>query len=407
MLAASVPVFDRNQAISAYMIFAEREEIFKHPIFMGVNRFDGATNIPELDVVNSIGIAGLADGRDIYIPVNHLAIFGDIAGQSDVPPEKIVLVLDRGVEPTDENLGRIAALKVQGFRIAFREISPADFGHYRRIFKLTDILFLDYGEKNMAATRQFVEKYFPDVRVLVSGISTQEEFDDAREDVKTEYFEGNFFKVRSAENDTEVSPLKATYIQLLNVVNQPDFDLTDASKVIGQDAALVVSLLEMVNRMTVNKGINSVNMAAAMLGQRELQLWINTAVTRELCSDKPSEVMRLSMIRAKFFENLAPVFSLAPKRSELFLLGMFSLLNVMLDLPMEEALKKVKVDKEIENALLNAAGPLYPVYTFALDYELASWAEVSRQILVGNLDEAAIYKAYLDALQWYRDILGK
>lgn len=407
MLAASVPVFDRNQAISAYMIFAEREEIFKHPIFMGVNRFDGATNIPELDVVNSIGIAGLADGRDIYIPVNHLAIFGDIAGQSDVPPEKIVLVLDRGVEPTDENLGRIAALKVQGFRIAFREISPADFGHYRRIFKLTDILFLDYGEKNMAATRQFVEKYFPDVRVLVSGISTQEEFDDAREDVKTEYFEGNFFKVPSAENDTEVSPLKATYIQLLNVVNQPDFDLTDASKVIGQDAALVVSLLEMVNRMTVNKGINSVNMAAAMLGQRELQLWINTAVTRELCSDKPSEVMRLSMIRAKFFENLAPVFSLAPKRSELFLLGMFSLLNVMLDLPMEEALKKVKVDKEIENALLNAAGPLYPVYTFALDYELASWAEVSRQILVGNLDEAAIYKAYLDALQWYRDILGK
>ena len=374
---------------------------------MGVNRFDGATNIPELDVVNSIGIAGLADGRDIYIPVNHLAIFGDIAGQSDVPPEKIVLVLDRGVEPTDENLGRIAALKVQGFRIAFREISPADFGHYRRIFKLTDILFLDYGEKNMAATRQFVEKYFPDVRVLVSGISTQEEFDDAREDVKTEYFEGNFFKVPSAENDTEVSPLKATYIQLLNVVNQPDFDLTDASKVIGQDAALVVSLLEMVNRMTVNKGINSVNMAAAMLGQRELQLWINTAVTRELCSDKPSEVMRLSMIRAKFFENLAPVFSLAPKRSELFLLGMFSLLNVMLDLPMEEALKKVKVDKEIENALLNAAGPLYPVYTFALDYELASWAEVSRQILVGNLDEAAIYKAYLDALQWYRDILGK
>ena len=372
MLAASVPVFDRNQAISAYMIFAEREEIFKHPIFMGVNRFDGATNIPELDVVNSIGIAGLADGRDIYIPVNHPAIFGDIAGQSDVPPEKIVLVLD-----------------------------------YRRIFKLTDILFLDYGEKNMAATRQFVEKYFPDVRVLVSGISTQEEFDDAREDVKTEYFEGNFFKVPSAENDTEVSPLKATYIQLLNVVNQPDFDLTDASKVIGQDAALVVSLLEMVNRMTVNKGINSVNMAAAMLGQRELQLWINTAVTRELCSDKPSEVMRLSMIRAKFFENLAPVFSLAPKRSELFLLGMFSLLNVMLDLPMEEALKKVKVDKEIENALLNAAGPLYPVYTFALDYELASWAEVSRQILVGNLDEAAIYKAYLDALQWYRDILGK
>lgn len=79
----------------------------------------------------------------------------------------------------------------------------------------------------------------------------------------------------------------------------------------------------MVNRMTVNSGITTIRHAAAMLGQKELKRWINTAVVNQLYADKPSEITRLSLIRAKFAENLAPLFQLQNKTEELFLMGLF------------------------------------------------------------------------------------
>lgn len=89
------------------------------------------------------------------------------------------------------------------------------------------------------------------------------------------------------KGEAKVSPLKVNYIELLNIVNEPDFDLTKAADVIGRDTALVISLLKMVNHMTVNSEITSIRHAAAMLGQKELKKWINTAVTSQLCADRP------------------------------------------------------------------------------------------------------------------------
>jgi EAL and modified HD-GYP domain-containing signal transduction protein len=193
---------------------------------------------------------------------------------------------------------------------------------------------------------------------------------------------------------------------LLRVVNQPDFDLTDAADVIGRDTALVLSLLEMVNHMTRNSEITSVRHAAAMLGQKELKRWINTAVTRELCADKPSEITRLSLIRAKFCENLAPVYEMAGLSAELFLMGLFSILDIMLDKPMDEALKTVQVSKNIEDALARGTGELAPVLNFVKEYEDASWREVSRLMVLGNIDIEPVYQAYIEALRWYRDLLS-
>ena len=183
------------------------------------------------------------------------------------------------------------------------------------------------------------------------------------------------------------------------------FDLQDAADVIGKDAALVISMLEMVNHMAVNSEITSVRHAAAMLGQKELKRWINTAVTKELCSDKPSEITRISMVRAKFAENLAACFDMAGLSSELFLAGLFSLLDIMLDQTMEQSLGLVHVSKRIEDVLLNNTGELWPVMNFLYEYENASWQEVSRLMIMEKLDMDSVYEAYTDALRWYRDLI--
>ncbi|MDE7114552.1 MAG: HDOD domain-containing protein, partial [Acetatifactor sp.] len=193
----------------------------------------------------------------------------------------------------------------------------------------------------------------------------------------------------------------------LNIVNADDFDLQRAADIIGRDTALTISLLGMVNRMTVNSEIASIRHAAAMLGQKELKRWINTAVAGELYADKPSEVTRLSLLRARFAENLAGGFGLAMQKDELFLMGLFSVLDVILEKPMKEALEYMKVAGEIKKALLDQSGILAPVYEFMLQYECADWQEVSRQLILKNLDTDAVQNAYTDALEWYRNLIMK
>ena len=217
-------------------------------------------------------------------------------------------------------------------------------------------------------------------------------------------YEGKFYRVPITKGQTDVAPLKGNYIDLLNIVNSPDFELTTAADIIGRDTALTIDLLKMVQPLAVNSEITSIRHAAAMLGQRELKKWINTAVANALYADKPNEVTRLSLLRAKFAENLAESFGLKARKDELFLMGLFSVLDVILEKPMEEALQVVHVSGEISNALIYRIGVLAPVYEFLLQYETANWAEVSRQMLLKEIDMDAVYDAYVAALKWYHTV---
>ena len=95
---------------------------------------------------------------------------------------------------------------------------------------------------------------------------------------------------------------------------------------------------------------------------------------------------------------------MAIKSSELFLMGLFSVLDVILDMPMEEALEVVKVSPAISDALVNGKGDLALVLEFMKRYENADWQEVSRLMVIHKIEMDQVYKAYVDSLTWYRDI---
>ena len=156
--------------------------------------------------------------------------------------------------------------------------------------------------------------------------------------------------------------------------------------------------------MTINSQITSLRHATAMLGQKELKKWINTAVVHEMYSERPSEMTRLSLIRAKFAENLAPVFGQEGQAQELFLVGLFSVLDVIMEKSMSEALKVIKVSKNISDALIDRQGNMALVLDFMLRYESADWQEVSRQMILQKIDVGPVYEAYMGALLWYRKI---
>ncbi|MCR5656145.1 MAG: HDOD domain-containing protein [Butyrivibrio sp.] len=405
MLASLIPLFDDDMKVCAYSVFAQRENHLMHPHLMGTGFLDNVVNIVGLDIVDSIGTNVLSGDKEVFVEINNISIFANIEDQCNAPKSRIVLLLDNSVLPEEPYLARLWDLRGQGYKIAIRKLSGNQFDSYRPILGMCDYILLDHRKINIRSARLYFKKAFPDIKMCAVGVDTLDDYERLTSDGSYDLYEGAFFRVPVEDSERTVSPLKITYIELLNVVNNPDFDLQDAADVIGKDAALVISMLEMVNHMSINSEITSVRHAAAMLGQKELKKWINTAVTKELCADKPSEITRISMVRAKFAENLADVYDMKNLSSELFLMGLFSLLDIMIDQTMEQSLKLVHVSKKIEDALLNNTGELWPVLDFIFNYENASWQEVSRLMILNNIDMDKVYDAYTGALRWYRDLI--
>lgn len=406
MLLTMIPLFDEKMAVRAYSIFSQKNNFLLNPLMLGSGQYDGASSIPGLEVIQSMGLETISDDKEVFVPISNISVFTDIENQCEVARERIVLLIDNTIPPVEMYINRLKELKEQGFKLAIRKLAVVDFENYREILKLMDYVLLNNRKIAIDKAKIYFGKLFPNVKLCAGGIESMDIFNELKSVGGYELYEGTFYRVAITKGQTEVAPLKVNYIELLKIVNNENFELTDAADIIGRDTALTISLIKMVNRMTVNSGITSIRHAAAMLGQRELKKWINTAVTGALYADKPNEITRLSLLRAKFAENLAPLFGLAMKKEELFLLGLFSVLDVILEKPMEEALDMIKVAGEIKDALVNDKGVLAPVYDFMIPYETANWPEVSRQMIIKNVDTDDVYKAYLDSLTWYKDLMG-
>lgn len=407
MLATLIPLFDENLVVNAYSLFTQKKNSFLNPSMLGSGLYDGAATVEGLEVIQSMGVDTISEDIPIFVPVTNISIFSDIDSQCNAPHERLVLLMDNSVLPQETYVKRLKELKDSGYKLAMRKLEVAKFEEYRQILLLVDYIFLNHKKIDITKARIYFQKVYPNIQLCAGNIEDMESFEQLKAEGGYQFYEGPFFRVPINNGQNEVAPLKVNYIQLLSMVNGPDFELTEAADVIGRDTALVISLLKMVNRVTVNSQITSIRHAAAMLGEKELRKWLTTAVAGVLYTDKPNEITRLSLLRAKFAENLAPAFSLAIQSSELFLMGLFSVLDVILEIPMEEALKKVQVSGPIKDALLDKKGPFAKVLDFITEYESAEWQEVSRQMVVQDLSMQQVYDAYIDSLTWYRDMISE
>jgi EAL and modified HD-GYP domain-containing signal transduction protein len=391
--------------VNAYSLFSQKQNYLLNPSMLGTGQNDGATQIPGLEVIQSLGINTLAADKELFVEVSQISIFSDIPEQCNAPHNKLVLLLNNTIKPVEMYINRLKELKQMKYKLAIRKLAVSDFEPYRDIINLMDYIILDSKKLELSKAKIYFEKIYPKQQLIAGNIQSVEIFEKLKSEGGYFLYEGEFFRVPINKGQNEVTPLKVNYIELLNMVNSGNFELTKAADIIGRDTALVIALLKIVNRMARNSEITSIRHAAAMLGQKELKRWINTAVANELYADKPNEITRVSLIRAKFAENLAAAFGLGAKSSELFLMGLFSVLDVILDRSMKEALDIIKVSNDISDALINHKGKLSPVLDFVLQYEAGNWQEVSRLMIIEDIDMSVVNGAYLQTLQWYKELI--
>lgn len=376
-----------------------------NPSLLGSRQFDGAAYVDGLELIQELGTTTLSGGKPIFVSLNNISIFSSLESECKNTNHAPILLIDQTFPPVSMYTDRIRELREFGYHFAIRNLPVHCYEDYAPILSQMDYVLIDCQKIDAVKASFYFRKLYPDICICASNIPDMETFGKLSPAETISLFEGTFFRMPVTRGEHKVSPLKINYISLLNLIEEDDFDLTKAADIISQDTALIISLLRLANTRSFNSEITSVRVAVSMLGQKDLTRWIQTTVIEKLCSDKPNELMRLSLLRAKFAENLAPVFGMAMRSQELFLTGLFSILDIILDCSMEEALSMVRVSGKIRTALLERTGSLAEVLHFIVKYESAEWQEVSRQLVLKNIEIPDVSHAWVSSLQWYAKLI--
>jgi EAL and modified HD-GYP domain-containing signal transduction protein len=407
LLIVPVPLFNEDIAVEAYYFRHRKGNDLLDGT--GTTLLDGAMLSPPLEMMNLVSMEALTMGKPIFVPVTKYMLLGQLETQSHQPADKIIFLIDSlEIEDPEQYLANIDQLKALGYRFGLHKIS--DIEKMAPILDRCDFVFHDnrvFDHMNEVKIRITITHKYRHITSVYTHINNMDLFRELKDRYKG-LFEGHFYRTPLTKGKQEVSPLQTNLINLLNKVRDENFEFDEISAIIQKDPMLTVSLLRLVNSayFALKEKVKTINQAVVMLGQTEIRKWITTAVARLLGADKPGEVTRLSLIRARFAEELAIKFDMANESQSLFLMGLFSVLDAILDRPMEEALDMVQVSEDIREALVERTGKYSTIFQFILEYEAANWNVVSRLLILNDLETEDIYRAYLNAMIWYNDIIS-
>ena len=287
-----------------------------------------------------------------------------------------------------------------GYKIALDDFEYK--AAYNDLINISSIIKVDFINSSRAACKELINKYKNSkILFLAEKIETQEDFNDALA-MGYSLFQGYHFCKPMILSAKKVEPFKINAIELIKLVNEDVPNFKEIAKVIENDVSLSFNLLKLVNSLAFSRGtkIKSILQAISLLGEKEIRKWITLVAIEKISSDKTKELLRLSIIRAKFCEVLCHKFSLGNRKTELFLLGLFSLMDAMMDVPKEDVFLELPISEELKEALIKQTGIFSDCYKIMIAYERANWSLVAQIAVKYKLAEAEIATAYYEAVKW-------
>ncbi len=368
------------------------------------NAMDGvdSTTATSCVLANSyflIGIDLLAAGRPAFINFDRQMLIDEYAEL--LPTRSVVVEILEDVEPDERVIAACRRLKQRRYMLALDDFTGERDA--RSLIELADIIKVDFRlttpERRGDLARRYARR---GIRMLAEKVETRQEFDEARR-LGYELFQGYFFSRPTIVSARQVPGFKLAYLRIMKEITRPNLDLARLEESIKYEASLVYRLLRYMNSACFdwNGQISSVRHALTLLGEYEACKWITLAVLGSLAADKPHQLLVSAVIRGRFCELLSPWVAHARRGPELFLMGLFSLLDAVLDTPIERILEDFHLAGDVRAALANdgaGASPLRTALDLARAYEKADWQAVEALQASLHLPFRVASDAYLDAV---------
>ncbi len=247
-----------------------------------------------------------------------------------------------------------------------------------------------------------------DKKCIATGVNTKEDYELAME-VGADYAEGSYVAEAMARKVKRMEFLEGNFFQLVVEVSKDEPDIEQIEKVISHDAALSYALLKIVNSayFALRRRVSSIRQALVTMGISQLKQWVYLlSFNNDYESDESREAMlKLSFLRANYAMVLSDhIKDLPIIRSEVYMMGMFSTLQYMIDAPLEEILEEVPVAQEIKDALLKQEGICGSLYKLILSYENADWKAVKSLSNELGIPSSLLAQTYMDCVETVNEI---
>lgn len=394
VFVARQPIFDRAKEVFAYeLLFRSGLENYYNAL-----QPDRAT----VDVIaNSffvIGFDKLTGGKKGFINFTRDLLTQGVAEL--VPQDAVTVEILEDVPPDDEVLAACRKLKTAGYVLAMDDFVLAH--QDSPLLDYADIVKVDFlqctPEQRETICRDLLARK---VTVLAEKVETVADFDQGLA-LGCSLFQGYFFSKPVVQTGRRISGNKLTYLHVLQEVNRPGISYDDLEAAIKQDLSLTYKLLRFMNSawFGFRSEIVSIKHALVLLGPKEIKKWFSLIALSHLAGDKPHELVLRAIARAKAAERVGPLVDLGEKTSELFLMGMFSLIDALTDSSMSDVLAKLPLNQEIKNALLGTDGRMREVLELIVSYEAGDWGRFAAGAASLRVDEAVFPHLFRESLDW-------
>lgn len=401
VFVARQPIFTNKQQLFAY------ELLFRDSYENACTCTDGdqATSDVICNSFFAIGMDILTGGKRAFINFTENLLKQEIPLL--LPKEVVVVEILETVEPTPALIAACVKLKKAGYLLALDDfvfqtkfIPLLDIADIIKVDFLTTIghdrkkILYDVGKRN--------------IKFLAEKVETRADFEQA---VKFgySYFQGYFFSKPLVLKGKDAPTSRINQLRVLRVLHELDkenFTFGNIEKFIMYDLALSYQLLRFINSaaFSLANEISSVKHALVLLGKNEIVKWVSLIVMRTVGDSTTDGILVTSLVRGKFCELIAAKIGLKSRESELFMMGMFSLIDVFIGRPLKQILAELPINDAIKGALLGKSNEFSQVYRLTLSYESADWEAVTAHAASLGIKEGDIPDFYTKAVGWADEI---
>jgi c-di-GMP-related signal transduction protein len=393
---ARQPILDRNQNIVAY------ELLFRTGNVASANVTDDlqATAHVITSLFTEMGVQSVLGRHLGFINVSGEMLLADMIEL--LPADQIVVEILETVKIDERIRDRCVALKKMGFTIALDDFSLMREEHHG-FLALVDVVkvdLLELDQPGLINTTQRLKKY--PAKLLAEKVDSQQQFDACLQ-LGFHYFQGYFFAKPTVLSSRRADPSQVALLKLLGLVLE-DAGTPELEAAFKQDPKLTYNLLRLVNSVAcgVNQHINSLSQAIMLLGRRQLQRWLQLLLfALHGPSNFPSPLMQLAATRGKMMEILSHVDENRNYQEQAFMTGIFSLLETLIGLPMQDIIHQLRLSDELRGALLERTGTLGQMLTLCEDLERGDFLGVEK-VLQGlpGISANEVTEAQLAAARW-------
>lgn len=333
-----------------------------------------------------------------------------IDGQAEIlPADKVVIEILENSTPDEELFAAVKRLKRKGFTLALDDFSMDP--SWDRFLPYVDILKFDLQQSTFEEIGRYISALrYKHLSYLAEKVETNEQFLRVKAMGFT-LFQGYFFSHPQMFKAKRLSNDHKNAIQLLKEANERELNYDRIERLINSDLSLAYKLMRYFNnfRYKANLSVITTSMSfrsiAIFLGQRELRRFISLISITIGSKDKSCELYRMSLIRGKFCELLSIRLHGREDPFEAFLCGLFSMLDAILDSPMERLLEQIPVSSHIKRALMHNAGELARYLSLIAYYEKQNWEQVNTYLEMMDVSEHQMLKLITEATLWADELL--